>query len=201
MPTNHSIRVVSCALALALVGNPSQASAQGLSAPVPHTVLRQGTLRFTAHATVGDFTGSTQRVSGAVIGDVPDVRGWVEAPVASLETGNALRDRDLRGSMEVERYPTMRFDLASAALASPSATGDTTTVLLHGSLAIHGVSRAIDVTASIARRGDTIHVIAEFPLDLSDYRVGGLSKMFGLLRVRSTIEVHVDLLFAHGTNN
>lgn len=199
MSAKNTIALVSCALAL--MAGASQTSAQGPFSPVPHTVLRQGTLSFTAHATVGDFTGSTQKVSGAVMGEVPDVRGWVEAPVASLETGNALRDRDMRASLEVERYPTMRFDFSSAAVGGTSAGGDTTTVLLHGTLAIHGVSRPIDVTASVARRGDTIHVAAGFPIDMGDYRIGGLSKMLGLLRVRRAIEVHVDLLFTADPSN
>ena len=37
---------------------------------------------------------------------------------------------------------------------------------------------------------------AGFPLNLKDYRIGGLSKLLGVLKMYEDIEVHVDVLFA-----
>ncbi|HKW10661.1 MAG TPA: YceI family protein, partial [Gemmatimonadaceae bacterium] len=153
-------------------------------------------LSFSAHATVGDFTGTTTAVSGAWSGDLSAASGWVEAPVATLVTHNDHRDRDLRSSMEVDKYPTMRFDLARTALASPGARpDDTVSVTLFGTLAIHGVTRAVEIPASVSRGRDTIYVRSTFPLDLGDYHIGGLTKMLGLLRMDPKIVVHVDLRF------
>src|SRR5262245_7653588 len=86
---------------------------KGKQWPVPDAVLRSGTLSFTGHATLGTFVGTTNAVSGALAGnaDVANVRGWVSATVATLVTGNDHRDRDLRASMEVNKFPMMRFDL------------------------------------------------------------------------------------------
>jgi hypothetical protein len=39
-------------------------------------------------------------------------------------------------------------------------------------------------------------VRSDFPLNLKDYRIGGLSKMLGMLKMSEEIEVHVDLTFA-----
>ena len=66
--------------------------------PAPNAVLRSGTLSFTGHSTVGDFVGTTTTVSGGVTGnaELANARGWVEAPITTLSTGNGLRDRDLR---------------------------------------------------------------------------------------------------------
>jgi polyisoprenoid-binding protein YceI len=162
----------------------------------PSAVLRSGTLSFSGHATVGDFVGSTSAVSGEVTGDISTARGWVETAVATLVTHNEHRDRDLRASMEVDRYPTMRFDLTRAAIVSSlPARGDTVAVLLHGTLAIHGVTRPVDVPAILVLRADTIHLTSSFPLNLDDYRIGGLTKMLGLLRMDPRIEVRVDLHF------
>jgi len=158
--------------------------------------LHSGTLSFSAHATVGDFTGTTAAVSGAWSGDLSAASGWVEARVATLVTNNDRRDRDLRSSMEVEKYPTMRFDLARTALASPGAQpNDTASVTLFGTLAIHGVTRAVEIPASVSRGRDTIYVRSNFPLDLGDYHIRGLTKMLGLLRMDPKIIVHVDLRF------
>jgi polyisoprenoid-binding protein YceI len=164
--------------------------------PLADAELRSGTLSFVGHATGGDFVGSTTTVSGAVTGDGAPTRGWVEAPVATLVTHNQRRDRDLQASMEVDRYPTMRFDLLGATtVSSGNDQSDTLTVLLRGNLAVHGVTHAVDLQATVARTADTVHVTAAFPLDLADYHIGGLSKAFGLLRMQRQIEVRVDLRF------
>ena len=159
-------------------------------------VLHSGTLSFSAHATVGDFTGTTTTVTGAWTGDLSAASGWVEAPVATLVTHNDHRDRDLRASMEVDKYPTMRFDLARIASASSGAwPDDAGAFTLFGTLAIHGVTRAVELPATAVRGGDTIYVTSSFPLELGDYHIGGLTKLLGLLRMDPKIVVHVDLRF------
>ena len=159
-------------------------------------ILHSGTLAFRAHATVGDFTGSTSAMAGAVDGSLASARGWVEARVATLATQNGRRDRDMRVSLEADRYPTMRFDLAGATVVSSlSVREDSVSVLLHGQLAIHGVTRRVDLPATVSQAADTIRVIAVFPVDMADYHIGGLTKMLGLLRVQRRIEVRADLRF------
>jgi hypothetical protein len=39
------------------------------------------------------------------------------------------------------------------------------------------------------------HVHSDFPLNLKDYKIGGLSKMMGILRMYEAIKVHVDVTF------
>ena len=166
--------------------------------PVSDAVLQSGTLSFLGHATVGEFVGTTSLVRGAIVGgrDYATTRGWIEAPVRSLVTGNERRDRDLRASMEVERYPTMRFDLNGATvLSAENGDRDSLRLVLHGALTIHGVTHRVDLPATVVRGSDAMHLSCQFPLDLADYEIGGLTKMFGLLRMERTIEVRVDLHF------
>jgi hypothetical protein len=40
-----------------------------------------------------------------------------------------------------------------------------------------------------------IRLKSTFPMNLTDYQIGGLSKMLGLLKMHPDIVVHVDLLF------
>lgn len=173
----------------AAAATPVVAAAQEAQTAMFASVV-SGTLSFVGHATVGDFVGSTTSVTGALSGDRSNPRGWVEAPVASLDTRNQRRDRDLRASMEVDRYPTLRLDVSGATWRA-----DSDTAILHGSFTIHGVTRDVDLPVVVAETGDTMHVTSTFPIDLADYRVGGLTKAFGLLRMRSRIEVSVDLVF------
>jgi polyisoprenoid-binding protein YceI len=170
------------------------ASAQE-SRPVPNGRVASGTLSFDARATAGDFVGSTTAVSGELTGapDLLKVRGWVEAPVKTLKTGNNKRDKDLNKSMESEKYPNLRFELAR--ISRTGGARDSLSVIMHGGLTIHGVTRDVDLPGTIQFTGSTARVRTNFPLNLKEYRIGGLSKMLGLLKMDEKIEVHADLVF------
>jgi polyisoprenoid-binding protein YceI len=178
-----------------LLALPAAAARSSAQRPIPAAHVTRGTLSFDGHATLGDFVGSTDSVRGAMTGgaDLASVRGWVEATVATLGTGNSKRDRDLRSSMEVETYPTMRFDLAGV---TPGETrGDTVAVILVGRLTIHGVARQVSLPGTVILGGRDIILRSDFPVNLKDYHIGGLSKMLGVLKMHEAIEVHVDVVF------
>src|SRR5690242_18208001 len=83
---------------------------------VPDAALHAGTLGFQARTTLGELVGATTRVTGAILGarDYTTVRGWVEAPLATISTGRRWIDRALRAALDVERHPTMHFTLRGA---------------------------------------------------------------------------------------
>jgi polyisoprenoid-binding protein YceI len=190
------MRMRATRLSLALVvGVGMGASAQtAASRPIPAGKVTEGTLSFDGRANVGDFTGTTTTLSGEMTGgpDMSAVRGWVEAPVATLKTGKDRRDRDLLKSMEADKYPTMRFDLDNVAAG---AAADSLPATLKGRLTIHGVERTVELPASVVLGADRARVRADFPLNLKDYKIGGLSKMMGMLRMYEDIKVHVDVTF------
>ena len=165
--------------------------------PVGNGTVAEGTLTFDGRASAGDFTGTTSNVTGEMKGaeGIEGVRGWVEAPVATLKTGNDRRDRDLNKSMESDKYPAMRFDLDGVTV---SGTGDSVPVTLKGRLTIHGVERPVELPASVVLGADKVHVHSDFPLNLKDYKIGGLTKLMGMLRMYEDIKVHVDVTFHVG---
>ena len=162
---------------------------------IPPAEVREGTLSFDGHATMGDFTGTTTEVSGQVSGgrSLAEVRGWVEAPARSLRTGNGKRDRDMNKSLESDTFETIRFDLDHA--LPGVAYGDSVQTTLFGQFTIHGVTRPDSFQASVVFRDGGIRVRADAPLNLKDYKIGGLSKMLGMLKMHERIEVHVDVTF------
>ena len=161
---------------------------------VRNGTVTQGTLSFDADATLGDFVGTTSTMSGQLTGgELQGVTGWVEAPVNTFKTGKGRRDRDLYQSMEADKYPTMRFELSS--VTPGSSRGDSLAVTLHGNLKIHGVSREVALPATLVVGATALHIHSDFPLNVEDYGIEDLSKMLGMLRMNSQIEVHVDLTF------
>ena len=163
--------------------------------PIPDGTVRSGTLSFDGRATMGDFTGTTTTLSGAMTGGttLAAVRGWVEAPVRTLVTGNSHRDRDLNQSMESDKYPTIRYELGG--VIPGEARGDTVAVILQGDFLIHGVKQHAEIPATVVFLDDGVRVRGDVPLNLKSYRIGGLTKMLGMLRMNEEIVVHLDLTF------
>lgn len=86
---------------------------------------------------VGTFTG----LSGKIQYHTSDLRQWsvsAEMPMASLNTGIALRDRHLRSRdyLDVERFPAAIFQSTAAEWQQEG-------FLVHGMLGIRGVTRAV----------------------------------------------------------
>ena len=187
------LRAALCAVVLGVA--PRAAVAQQA---IPAGTVRDGVLSFDGRATVGDFTGTTTSVTGEMSGGarLSEVRGWVEAPVRTLRTGNDRRDRDLDRSMESEKYPTLRFELTG--VEPRGFAGDSTSVVLHGRFIIHGVTHEAAVPADVVVLPGTVRVHGETRLNLRDYDIGGLTKMMGMLRMHEEIVLHVDLSFEAG---
>lgn len=179
-------------MVLALLGAGSAAAQAG---PVAAGTVREGSLSFDGKATLGDFTGITTTVAGTVdsAASLAEARGWVEAPVKTLVTGNNHRDRDLNKSMESDKYPAIRFELDRVELGSVEA--DSLPAQLHGRLMLHGVTRDVTLPATLWIRPGSARVTTSFPLNLKDYGIRGLTKLLGTLRMNEHIVVHVDVTF------
>ncbi len=160
--------------------------------------LARGTLSFDAKATLGAFTGSTTSLKGLLEGapTLSGVRGWVEAPARSLSSQNGKRDRDTWSSLEVEKYPTLRFQLDS--VAPGEAQRDSTGVVLLGRLTLHGQTHPVRLPGWVWRRGGRLRFRGAVPVNLKEYRVGGLTKALGMLRMDEHIIVRVDVSFDAG---
>ncbi len=162
---------------------------------VPSLPSVSGELAFDGSATLGDFTGKTMVLSGGLEGasSLRDVHGFVEAPVASLHSGNGKRDRDMLKSLEADRYPTMRFDLDAVASGGPD--GDSIPVTLRGRFTIHGITKTHAVPGWLWLDGRRARFRGRLPMNLKDYEIGGLTKMLGMLRMDPEIVVRVDVTF------
>ena len=162
---------------------------------VADAAVVRGTLAFDAQATLGAFTGSTTAVTGQVVGaaTLAGVRGWVEAPSKSLSSQNGKRDRDTWASLEVDRFPTLRFQLDS--VVPGEARGDSISVLLLGQLSLHGQARPVRFEGYLWQPDNQIHVRGRARLNVKDYGVEGLTKAFGMLRMNEQIVVRVDVTF------
>jgi len=155
-----------------------------------------GEVAFDGKGTLGGFTGTSTKITGRLFEGIPLARssGWVEADAASLKTGNNRRDRDMYSSLEVDKYPAIRFDLDSLELLGP-AQRDSVPVTLRGRFTIHGISRAAAVRGWVVRAGQRPRFAGTSPMTLTDYRIGKLTKAMGLFRMNPAITVRMNITF------
>jgi polyisoprenoid-binding protein YceI len=188
VPVEASMRYATFLLALLAAPLAAQHS-------IPSSDHVTGTLSYDGRATLGSFTGTTDSVLGRLNGaaDLSRVSGYVAARAAALTTGNGKRDRDQWSSLQVDSFPFIRYDLDSVTVGAVH--GDTLSVVLRGHFAIHGVRRAVDLPSQLLLTPTSAHLISTTPLDLKDYRIGGLTKMLGALRMNPNIVVHIDVTF------
>ncbi|HEY0970138.1 MAG TPA: YceI family protein [Gemmatimonadales bacterium] len=165
---------------------------------VPDARVASGTVGFEADATVGDFEGESSEVSGEVTGGPTPaaVRGWVAFPARSLRTGIGLRDRDMWKSLEADRHPEIRLEITRVAVEG--VRGDTVLARVDGTLTVRGVARPVSSPVAAVRTADGFHVSGRFPIDLREWKIGGLRRMLGTLRVDPEVVVKFDLRLVGG---
>jgi len=163
--------------------------------PVENSSVVSGHLSYDGHGTFGGFVGTTDSVVGRLNGaaDLAHVSWYVAGRAGSLTTGNGKRDRDQWSSLQVDQFPFIRYDLDSVAVGAPH--GDTLLVTSKGRFDIHGVRRTVDLPSRLLLTPTGAHLLADTPLDLRDYKIEGLTKFFGALKMNPNIVVHIDVSF------
>jgi len=179
-----------CLLLSALVAAPLQAQR-----PIPFSEHVTGHLSYDGHGTFGGFVGATDSVLGRLNAatDLAHVTGYVAGRARTLRTGNGKRDRDQWSSLQVDSFPFIRYDVDSVTVGA--ARGDTLAVVLHGRFDIHGVKREVPLPSRLLLTPTSAHLLADTPLDLHDYKIEGLTKFFGALKMDPAITVHIDVTF------
>lgn len=169
--------------------------ASGGTAQSQRGTIKSADLWFDAKASLGPFRGITHTATGQMTGGpaLANVRGFVEAAATSLSTDNGIRDHDMRKTLEVEKYPTIRFDLDSVAVLSE--TTDSAKIELVGRLSIHGVTKHVRLPAEAHLDKSQARVTSSFDLFLPDYKITNLKRMLGALKMQETIRVGLDVTF------
>jgi polyisoprenoid-binding protein YceI len=168
-----------------------------------------------ARTTTEDFEGHTSRVEGEVKlapkagAGGEQVQARVEIDLASMDTGNGMRDRHMRDKyLETDRYPKAVFTLLH--LESPARLelhpDQPATVRVAGTLSMHGVERPLTTDVSVTRvtretiggrafPAEALRVHTAFPVRLSDYRIS--TPRFLFIKMSNTVRLEIDL-YAEG---
>ena len=187
---------------------------QGFELPskgIQHFNLRDSLGRnqatFFSEARYETITGLANDVWGQVSFDRQDVsstlNGEVYISTASLKTGIEKRDEQLQGLMWLnsEKYPNITFHIREI-LNVHQVNDELIKISLTGDFTLRGITKIVYANATIKylpenqftktlRPGDLINIVANFEINLSDYRI---ANSFIGNRVSDNIKISVNLV-------
>jgi polyisoprenoid-binding protein YceI len=148
----------------------------------------------------GSFDARTADCSGELSVD-PAQPGKLEGTIAvdlkTLDTGIGLRNQHLRENyLEVDKGSGFdRATLSEIQLEVPDPASFQGKAPFKGTFELHGQKKEVKGEAQIKREGDTAHVVATFPLAISDYQI----KKPTYLGVGVKNDIRVKVTFSLGT--
>ncbi len=155
---------------------------------------------FVSDAPLETMTGKSSKVSGSLSIDPADVRkttGSFKAPVASLRTGNDLRDEHLQGDgwLDAKKHPHIHFEITEVILGKKDSpelkSGKDRKVHVKGKFTAHGVSKPVLAKGTVNLSGKQLRIKADFNVVLEDHDISVPSIV--RLKVANDIAVSVDL--------
>jgi polyisoprenoid-binding protein YceI len=154
---------------------------------------------FDAFHSFGNFSGASETPSGEVELDIEDlkkpIKGTLTAPVASLRTGKAGRDKDLRRALDGERHPEIRYRIDKVESSFSSLTDNTDVLLtLHGVLSMRGTERPVSFMGRVRLRQGTLWVRGENRIRPVDFGVPLLRSW--LISMKESVLARFDLILS-----
>lgn len=160
-------------------------------------VASESRVGFDAKSTLHDFSGVTSKVEGtlevALARPAERPSGAIEVAAASLDTGMADRDEELRKQLDVASHPGLRFEWSAFEPREADAAAGSSAGTARGKLSIAGTSREVAVPVKVsldASRRLTIE--GELRVKMSDFGVRPPSKL-GVISVDDEVVVWISL--------
>jgi polyisoprenoid-binding protein YceI len=153
---------------------------------------RAGYAEFESKASIESFKGISRNLSGQLALADSSLDFFLD--LNTIATGITLRDRQMRENfLETEKFPFAEF--TGKFYNAIDLTKETPQkIFVRGTFTIHGVSKELDVVATVTPKGRTsLLATATWPLKLSDYGIEVPSLLFYRLNETLILTINVDL--------
>jgi polyisoprenoid-binding protein YceI len=133
----------------------------------------------------------TMQVAGDTVEEVT-----IEADLTQLTSDETRRDNAIRQrGLESERYPTATLELTEPIqLAATPVEGQEIRGQGKGRLTVHGVTREVDLDLRGRWSGETIQVVGQLPVKMTDYQIE--PPRFGpVVSIEDSLNVDFNLVF------
>jgi polyisoprenoid-binding protein YceI len=192
VPSRLALALLACTVLGAPIPTPA-------SAEIQRWTVEAGKSRagFDAFHRLGNFSASSEAPTGEFEADIADlkqpVKGSLNVPVATLRSGKAGRDKDLRSALDVERHPEIRYRIEKLESSFPSLAENNDVLLtIHGVLSMHGVERPVTFAGRVRLRQGALWVRGESFIKPREFGVPLLRHW--LLSIKDSVLATFDLV-------
>lgn len=166
---------------------------------------RSGLLWFKGHShhlAASDFSGrvelTPQTIAPASLRLVVKAASLHETGADFTDQQKQIINKELHDIVLLpDQYPDIVFQSTSAT-AKPAASGSGYDVKLTGDLTLLGVTRRIEIPATVTLNGDEMRAVGKFSIDRDDYKVKATSAAHGMVRVDNTVKFEFDIVGRRG---
>lgn len=158
----------------------------------------KGQMKFVSEAPVEKIVGTADGKASLNLdlNDLTKITGKITVPVASMKTGNDIRDSHLQGEewLDVKKFPEIVFEVTSVTAKPTETKGEVKSaeVEVTGKFTLHGVTTDLKAPATIKWKGDKVKISTNFTIKLADYKVKGKEGIVGS-KVGETIACEATL--------
>jgi polyisoprenoid-binding protein YceI len=144
----------------------------------------------------GDPTSARVEVTAqtaSFVNDEPALRTKFKLPLEVSDGDRKTIEDSMKGPevLDVARFPTVSFRSTGVERAGAG-------FVLKGALTLHGVTRPVSMPLEVKTVGDAIDGSASFRLKTSDYGMPPYSAMFGAVKCKDEIVLHLHLVGVPG---
>jgi polyisoprenoid-binding protein YceI len=183
---------------LALAAAISLAAIAPLAGSRTYEITRdaKNVVEFHAEDTYDAFDGRTNKVSGTIVADPANPSAAtveVSIDMASLETGNRLRDREMRELyLHTKKYPTASLKSVSVQAPQSIPPNQPTEIKVIGDFTLHGVTKRMTIPVRVVLIPDgRIHATALFTVKMPEFGINVPKNI--LVTVEDKVPVRLDL--------
>ena len=148
-----------------------------------------GHVEFDSSVPLHSFTGQSDHLTGQINLSDGTVDFYVD--LTTIETGIAARDKDMRETLETDRYPFAEF-FGSLESSFDSSAMEPQKVKVAGEFTVHGVSQNVEIDGTLKKTEDGLEVSAEWELNIRDYDIEPPGILF--YRVSEVQTVRIETL-------
>ena len=112
-------------------------------------------------------------------------------PVFTQQEKNIINKELKEIVLEPDKYPEIAFQSRSVRGGLKNGKIE---VLITGDLNLHGVTKPIEIPATVTLEGNNLRAVGEFDIDRDDFGVEATSAFHGLVRVKNNIKFVFDII-------
>lgn len=149
-----------------------------------------GTATFHSTVPMHTFSGTSEHLTGQISLDQNIVDFYLD--LTTLETGIEKRDRDMRETLETDKFPFAEFYGELISDFNPDSSGVQEAVV-EGTFKIHGVEKETHFTGTLQMNPEGLLLKANWVLLLEDYDIVPPSLLFVKVDQEQKIEIEALL--------